>query len=176
MIDVLSVDEQVILAATALMTSVIAVMISATLPRTDLQDFSNRNAMSPWHISFKVSIYHNQRDRSDYYYGPRQWRHFSRSQSDPHSYHDRSSSYRRHISCSSSNHYSSSHQWMLPSTLVLWYQQASSHPIPHLPLPLQVPLTPLHGAETVPFQQLSLHNTSISSQKRQVMAQTLNTP
>ena len=52
---------------------------------------------------------HNQRDRSHSHYSPRHRRHFSRLQSHPHSHHDRSSSFRRHTSCSSSSHHSSSH-------------------------------------------------------------------
>ena len=70
---------------------------------------------------------HNQRDRSHSYYGPRHWTHFSRSQSCCHSHHIRSSSFRRHIPCSSSNHpqwltlpFS---QWMPPSPLMQWHQQ-----------------------------------------------------
>ena len=52
---------------------------------------------------------HNQRDRSHSYYGSRHRRCYSRSQSHPHSCCDRSSSFKRHTSHSSSSHYSSSH-------------------------------------------------------------------
>ena len=50
---------------------------------------------------------HNQRERSHSYYGSRHRRHLSRSQSCPHSYCSRSSSFRRHNSHSSSSHHSS---------------------------------------------------------------------
>ena len=52
---------------------------------------------------------HDRRDRSHFYYGPRHSRHFSRSQSHPCSHHDRSSSFRRYTSYSSSSHNSCLH-------------------------------------------------------------------
>ena len=54
MISVLSVDWQVILAATALMPSAMAVINLAILPPVDS---SIRNTMPPWKNSFKVSIH-----------------------------------------------------------------------------------------------------------------------
>ena len=52
---------------------------------------------------------HTQRNRShSSYYGLRQERHYSRLQSWHHPHHDRSSSLKRHTSCSSSNHCNSS--------------------------------------------------------------------
>ena len=65
------------------------------------QDSSIRNCMSPWQISFKHWYTHNWRDRSHLYCDPRHRRHYGRSQSHSHSYHNRSSSFRRHTSCSS---------------------------------------------------------------------------
>ena len=57
MIDVLFVDEQVILATTILMASVMAGMNMATLPRTAPKDSSIRNTMPPQQISFKALIH-----------------------------------------------------------------------------------------------------------------------
>ena len=72
-----------------------------------LQDSSIGNTMPPWQVSFKASIHPNQRYRSHSFYCPRHRRHFSRSQSHPHSHHNRSSRFRRHILLSSSSHQSS---------------------------------------------------------------------
>ena len=76
-------------------------------PGLPSQDSSIRNTTLPWYISFKALIIHTQRDRSHSYYDPRHRRHFRRSQSHPNLHHDRSSSFKRHTSCSSSNHHSS---------------------------------------------------------------------
>ena len=66
------------------------------------QDFSIRNAMPPRHL--RHWYIYTQRGRShSSYYGPRHRRHFSRSQS----HCDRSSSFWRHILCSSSSNSSS---------------------------------------------------------------------
>ena len=73
------------------------------------QDSSIRNAIPPRQILFKTSIYHDQRDTSHSYYGPKHWRLFSRSQSCYHSHLDRSSSFGRHTLCSSSSHCSTLH-------------------------------------------------------------------
>ena len=56
MIDVLFADEQVILAATALMPSVMALMNWATLPRAALSS-SIMNATPLWQISFKAAMH-----------------------------------------------------------------------------------------------------------------------
>ena len=108
MIDVFFVDEQVILATTALMPSVMVVMNLATLHRTALTYPSLMNTTSQRWILSRHQYTHSQRDRSHSYYGPRYRRHFIRSQSCHHSHCNRSRSFRRHTSHSSSSHHSSS--------------------------------------------------------------------
>ena len=64
--------------------------------------------MPPRQISFKSLIYLHPEGEISTYYGPRRGRHFSRSKSFHHSPHDRSIGFRRHTSCSSYSHSSSS--------------------------------------------------------------------
>ena len=180
MIDVLFLDEQVILAATAQMPSLRSVINLATLHMTAPTQFPLRNTTPPRQISSKHQYTHTQRDRShSTYYGARYGRHFSRSQSCCCSHCDRSTSFGRHTSCSSSNQCNSSH---CPSTdrcphhLAPWHQPAQLQPIPQLPLLPQTLLMPLHRPELVSLQQLPPHCTWSTAKKSQASSKTLNPP
>ena len=107
-IGVLSVDRQVILAATAMMPSVMTVMNLATLPRTapsrippsGTPHHCRRSCSRHWHT-------HNWRNKSHSHYGNKDRRHYSSSQSCPHLHCNRNHNLRRHTCCSSSSHCSS---------------------------------------------------------------------
>ena len=97
------------LAVIALMTTVIAVMNLATLFRTAPTRFLHQQHQATMEILFKTLIYTQPQGQITPYYGPRHRKHYNRSQSCPDSHHERSRNQRRHTSCSSSRHHSSSH-------------------------------------------------------------------
>ena len=114
------------------------------------------------------------------YYGSRHRWHLSRSQSCPHSHCARSSNFRRHTSCSPSNHCSN---LCYPSVYECFHHplccdtnRHSCTPFPYSLLLQQLPLTPLQRLQPVLLQQFPLQSTGISAQKSQGMLQTLNTP
>ena len=76
------------------MPSVMAVMNLATLPGLPTYDSSILTSHGRSHSRYQYT--HSQRDRPHAYYVPRHRRHYSRSQSCPHSHCDRSSSFRTH--------------------------------------------------------------------------------
>ena len=115
-IDALSLDEQVIFAATALMCSVTAAMNLATLHKTALTRFLPQE-----HLATKTGLVQDHsiptpkesRSQSNHY-GHRHGRYFNQSQLCCHSHHNRSSSSpRRHIRHSPSSNHSG---WHHPST------------------------------------------------------------
>ena len=180
MIDVLFVDKQVI--------SVATVPDSQCYDCDEFGHFAldcpNKILPSgtPLHHARSHSRYqytHTWRDRLCYtYYGSNMGVISAGLQSNHHSHCNRSSSFRRHTSHSSSSCHSSlchilangcPHHQLCHDT-----DRHSCTPMPHLLLLPQTSLMPLHRPDAVSFQQLPLYCTGISAKKSQVTPKTFN--
>ena len=129
--------------------------------------------MPPWKISFKALIHLQPEGRSHAYYGPRPRRHYSRSQSCPHSHCDRSCNFRWHNSTLLPA-FAAACSTLHPMDTPAMRATGIVTPILCLPFLLQVPLTPLHGPEPLLLQQLPPCRKRFSAQEDKAMSKTLN--